>query len=68
MLLLYTRGCLILINEILSMFIDSATIEILGNWYPRVYAVMSCVIPFTFILGAFALIGLLIHESFRVLR
>lgn len=57
-----------MIHGILEMFIDSTTIEILGNWYARVYAVMSCVIPFTFILGAFALIALLIHETFKVLR
>lgn len=57
-----------MINAILEMFIDNATIEILGNWYPRVYAVMSCIIPFTFILGAFALLALILHEVFKILR
>ena len=57
-----------MINDILSMFIDDATITILGNWYARVYAVMSCVIPFTFIIGAFALIALILHEVFRIIK
>ena len=57
-----------MINDILSMFIDDTTITILGNWYARVYAVMSCVIPFTFIIGAFALIALILHEVFRIIK
>lgn len=57
-----------MINDLLMMFVDDTTIEIMGNWWPRVNAVMSCVIPFTFIIGAFALIGLLVHEAFKVLR
>lgn len=46
-----------MVNDILTLFIDERTIEILGNWYPRVYAVMSCVIPFTFIVMSFVLVG-----------
>lgn len=57
-----------MINSIMSMFIDDATIAILGNWYPRVYAVMSCVIPFTFILGVFLFLGLIIREVFKTCR
>ena len=57
-----------MIHEIMEMFMSAETIEILGNWYPRVYAVMSCVLPFTFVIGAFVLIGLLVHEAFRILK
>lgn len=57
-----------MIDYILNMFIDERTIEIMGNWYPRVYAVMSCVIPFTFILGVFIMFGLILHEIFKALR
>lgn len=57
-----------MIHSILSMFIDDTTISILGNWYPRVYAVMSCVIPFTFILGVFLFLGLILREVFKSCR
>lgn len=57
-----------MIDYILSMFIDDRAIEIMGNWYPRVYAVMSCVIPFVFILGVFIMFGMILHEVFKVLR
>ena len=57
-----------MINTIMSMFLDDATIEILGNWYPRVYAVMSCVIPVIFILGVFIFLGLILREVFKSCR
>lgn len=57
-----------MVHSIMSMFIDETTIEILGNWYPRVYAVMSCVIPFTFILGVFLFLGLILREVFKSCR
>ena len=57
-----------MIDYILSMFIDDRSIEIMGNWYPRVYAVMSCVIPFVFVLGVFIMFGMILHEVFKVLR
>lgn len=57
-----------MVDDILSMFIDQTTINILGNWYPRVYAVMSCVIPFTFILGSFLLLALIWREVCRLIK
>ena len=33
------------VYDFMMLFIDERMIETLGNWYPRVMAVMSCVIP-----------------------
>lgn len=57
-----------MVDDILSMFIDQSTINVLGNWYPRVVAVMSCVIPFTFILGSFLLLALIWREVCRLIK
>lgn len=57
-----------MIEYIMNMFLTDEVIETLGNWYPRVMAVMSCVIPFTFIIGVFGLMALVIWASFRALR
>lgn len=57
-----------MIEYIMNMFLTDEVIETLGNWYPRVMAVMSCVIPFAFILGVFGLMALVIWASFRALR
>ena len=57
-----------MVGEIMELFIDSNTQAVLGNWYPRVMAVMSCVIPFTFILGSFAFVGLVLFAVYRALR
>ena len=37
------------VQNILNMFIDTELQETMGNWYPRVCAVMSCVIPTMYI-------------------
>lgn len=42
------------VSEILSFFISADMVETMGNWWPRVIAVMSCVIPTMYI--AFAMI------------
>ena len=57
-----------MVSDIMDMFIDQNAIDIMGNWYPRVYAVMSCVIPFTFILASFAFVGLILWAVYRALR
>ena len=57
-----------MVGEIMELFIDSNTQSVLGNWYPRVMAVMSCVIPFTFILASFAFVGLVLFAVYRALR
>ena len=53
---------------IMDIFMTENLIEKLGNWYPRVLAVMSCVIPFTFIIGVFLFMGLVIYSAFKALR
>lgn len=53
---------------IMNIFMTEGLIEKLGNWYPRVLAVMSCVIPFTFILGVFGFMGLTIWAVTKALR
>lgn len=57
-----------MVKEIMDLFINPELIDILGNWYPRVMAVMSCVIPFMFILGVFAMIGLTVLACWRAFR
>lgn len=57
-----------MIDHIMEIFLTADTIEHMGNWYPRVLAVMSCVIPTIFILGAFAFMGLIVHDAFKALR
>lgn len=53
---------------IMDIFMTDGLIEKLGNWYPRVLAVMSCVIPFTFILGVFGVMALTLYSAFKALR
>lgn len=55
-------------DYIMEMFITDELIETLGNWYPRVMAVMSCVIPTIFILGVFAVMALCLYSAFKALR
>lgn len=57
-----------MVKEIMDLFVNPELIDILGNWYPRVMAVMSCVIPFMFILGVFAMIGLTVLACWRAFR
>lgn len=53
---------------IMNIFMTENLIDRLGNWYPRVLAVMSCVIPAMFILGVFLFMGLVIYSAFKALR
>lgn len=59
---------MIVTEYIMDLFMTDGLIEKLGNWYPRVLAVMSCVIPFTFILGVFGFMGLTIWAVTKALR
>ena len=38
------------VETILNYFLTPDIIEVMGNWYPRVVAVMSCVIPTLYLL------------------
>lgn len=33
------------VQDILDFFLSPELVDTMGNWYPRVVAVMSCVIP-----------------------
>lgn len=57
-----------MIDYIMNIFLDENAISIMGNWYARVYAVMSCVIPCLFILGVFAMFAMILHEVFKILK
>lgn len=37
------------VQDILDFFLSPELIDSMGNWYPRVVAVMSCVIPTMYI-------------------
>lgn len=37
------------VQDILDFFLSPDLIDTMGNWYPRVVAVMSCVIPTMYI-------------------
>lgn len=54
------------VEEILNLFLTETIIESMGNWYPRVIAVMSCVIPFSYLLFGFSLSLLLLYGIWRV--
>lgn len=54
------------VEEIMDLFLTETIIEIMGNWYPRVLAVMSCVIPISYLLFGFALALLLLYGVWRV--
>lgn len=54
------------VEEIMDLFLTETIIDTMGNWYPRVIAVMSCVIPFSYLLFGFALALLLLYGIWRV--
>lgn len=55
------------VEEIMNLFLSETIIETLGNWYPRVIAVMSCVIPFTYLLFAMFCVLFLLYSVYRLL-
>lgn len=48
------------IESIMDMFLTETVIESMGNWYPRVLAVMSCVIPAMYILFTFVTVCIIL--------
>lgn len=54
------------VEELMNLFLTESIIEAMGNWYPRVLAVMSCVIPFAYLLFAFSLVYLLLYGLWKV--
>lgn len=54
------------ISDLMGLFLTDDIIIAMGNWYPRVLAVMSCVVPFAYLLYGFALSLLLLYGVYRV--
>ena len=57
-----------MVEELLTLFISPDTVERMGNWYPRVLAVMSCVIPFTILLAFLGFFGLVLWSIYKLLK
>lgn len=57
-----------MIEELLTQFISADTVEKMGAWYPRVLAVMSCVIPFMYVLAVIGFHALALYALWRILR
>ena len=54
------------VEQIMDLFLTENVIESMGGWYPRVLAVMSCVIPFTYILFTMFTVVLLLYGLWKV--
>ena len=54
------------VQELLEFFISAEYIESMGNWWPRVIAVMSCVIPTMYITFAMVCVILLLVSLYRI--
>lgn len=48
------------VQDVMDLFLTDTVIENLGNWYPRVLAVMSCVIPTLYILFTFLTVSIIL--------
>lgn len=54
------------IESIMNMFLTEQVIDDMGNWYPRVLAVMSCVIPTAYILFTFVTVCIILGCVWKV--
>lgn len=48
------------VEDILSLFVSQNVIESMGNWWPRVLAVMSCVIPAMYVCFTFVTVCIIL--------
>lgn len=55
------------VESILDFFLTDTIIESMGNWYPRVIAVMSCVIPTMYIAFTFVSVLYLLYAVWKIL-
>lgn len=55
------------VETIMDMFLTETVVEDMGNWYPRVLAVMSCVIPTAYILFTFITVGIILACVWKVI-
>lgn len=54
------------VESVMDMFLTETVIENMGNWYPRVLAVMSCVIPTAYILFTFVIVSIILACVWKV--
>lgn len=57
-----------MVENLLMQFITQDTIEKMGAWYPRVLAVMSCVIPTAYLLCVCGFFGLVLYTVYKILK
>lgn len=55
------------VESIMDLFLTESVIESMGNWYPRVLAVMSCVIPAMYILFTFFTVAAILVMIWKVI-
>lgn len=55
------------VESILDFFLTDTIIESMGNWYPRVIAVMSCVIPTMYLAFTFVSVLYLLYSVWKIL-
>lgn len=48
------------VEDIMKFFVSDTIIDSMGNWWPRVLAVMSCVIPALYITFTFATVCIIL--------
>lgn len=54
------------VENIMDLFLTETVINNMGNWYPRVLAVMSCVIPTLYILFTFVVVCIILACVWKV--
>ena len=48
------------VEDIMTLFVSQNIIDSMGNWWPRVLAVMSCVIPAMYIAFTFVTVCIIL--------
>ena len=48
------------VEDLMSFFVSQNVIDSMGNWWPRVLAVMSCVIPALYIVFTFTTVCIIL--------
>lgn len=48
------------VEDIMTLFVSQTIIDSMGNWWPRVLAVMSCVIPTLYIAFTFVTVCIIL--------
>lgn len=48
------------VEDLMNFFVSQNVIDSMGNWWPRVLAVMSCVIPTLYIVFTFTTVCIIL--------